>query len=446
MTADDPDRLSRRDLLKLGVVALPAVASEVGPAFALAQSAEPATPPDAQGRPIPTLVAGNTAFAFDLYAALRQDADANIVFSPYSVSQALAMVYAGANGETAAQIAETLAFGLPQPGLHQAFAALTADMVARGNADADSEPVYRGGVLVKQARGLRIANAVWGERTYPFSPAYGALLEQYYGVGLQQTDFKNTPEAARQEINTWVADQTEDRVQDIVPPDGTTPDTRLVLADAIWFSGGWVNPFDPEATEDDEFFLLDGTTVTVPFMFQHDHLNYARGDGFQVVELGYAGSDFAFTAILPDEGRFAAIEAELDADALDAAVKLLEYTEVLVHLPKFAFVFDAGLKPMLQAMGMADAFDPERADFTGMAEGTPPEPLYIDDALHKAFIGVDEEGTEAAAATVVEMVPGAAPPAEAPPEVRFDHPFIFAIRDTNSGTLLFLGRVTNPTV
>jgi serpin B len=220
---------------------------------------------------------------------------------------------------------------------------------------------------------------------------------------------------------------------------------RLLLANAIWFSGGWYNPFDPGATEDGDFFLLDGTTVTVPFMFQHDHLNYARGGGFQAVEFGYTGSDFAFTVILPDEGRFAAVEAGLDANALDAAIEHLEYTEVLVHLPKFAFDYDADLVRPLQAMGMVDAFDPQRADFTGMVEGTPAEPpLVIDGALHKVFISVDEEGTEAAAATAVGMEPGAAPPEPEPPEVRVDRPFLFAIRDTQTGTLLFLGRVMDP--
>jgi serpin B len=383
------------------------------------------------------LVAGNTAFALDLYAAVRLDADGNLIFSPYSISQALAMTYAGAGGETAAQMAATLAFGLPQPALHEAFGALNADLVARGTAEDDPENA-------QTARALRIANALWGEQTYPFDQSYSAQIERYYGAGLQQSDFINAPEETRGDINDWVAEQTEDRIQNIVPEGAITPDTRLVLANAIYFYGGWLNTFMPSATRDGEFFLLDGTTVTVPFMFQRVDLPYARGDGFQVIEFPYAGSGFSFTVILPDEGQFDAFEKGLDADALDAAIGQLAYTEVLVYLPKFEFEYGASLAETLKSMGIADAFDPMRADFTGMVEGTPPAPLFIGDVLHKAFISVDENGTEAAAATVVEGAEGAGPPEEEPPEVHIDRPFIFAIRDTQTGTVLFMGRVTNP--
>ena len=383
------------------------------------------------------LVAGNTAFALDVYAAVRQDGDGNLLVSPYSISQALAMTYAGAGGETAAQLAETLSFTLQQPALHEAFGALNADLIERGTAEDDPN-------AGQTARALRVANALWGEQTYPFSESYNSELEQYYGAGLQASDFVNAPEETRQEINDWVAEQTEDRIQDIVPEGAITPDTRLVLANAIYFYGGWQNTFEPGATEDDEFFLLDGTTVTAPFMFQRVHLPYASGDGFQVVEFPYAGSGLAFTVILPDEGQFDAFEAELDTDTLNAAIGQLASTEVLVYLPKFEFEFSTSLAQTLQTMGMADAFDPARADFTGMVEGTPPEPLFIGDVLHKAFISVDEEGTEAAAATAVIGVTSAAPPEGEPPEVRVDRPFFFAIRDTQTGTLLFVGRVMNP--
>jgi serpin B len=395
----------------------------------------------AQDDGVSELVAGNTAFALDLYAAVRQDAEGNLVFSPYSISQALAMTYAGAGRETAAQMAETLGFGLQPPALHAAFGALNADLVARGNAEAAPDGS-------QTARGLRIANALWGEQTYPFSEAYNAQLEQSYGAGLHQSDFIQAPEETRGQINDWVAEQTEDRIQNIVPEGVITPETRLVLANAIWFSGGWYLPFMPGATSDGEFFLLDGTSVTAPFMFQQEYLRYARGDGFQVIEFPYAGgpsgtSGFAFTVILPDDGQFAAFEEGLDGETLNAAIGQIFSTEVRVYLPKFEFEFGAELGSTLQAMGMADPFDPTRADFSGMVEGTPPAPLWIGDVLHKAHIGVDEHGTEAAAATVV-LMPGAAAPGEEPPEVRMDRPFIFAIRDTRTGTVLFLGRVMNP--
>ncbi|MCC6790523.1 MAG: serpin family protein, partial [Thermomicrobiales bacterium] len=264
------------------------------------------------------LVAGNSAFAFDLYGALIEHADGNLIVSPYSISQALAMTFAGAGGETATQMADTLSFTLPQPSLHDAFGALNTDLVERVYAEDDPD-------VVQTARGLRIANALWGEQTYPFNPKYSALIEQDYGAGLQQTDFMNAPEDARDEINGWVAEQTEDHIQDIVPEDAIGPDTRLVLANAIWFSGGWYLPFDPDATEDGEFTLLDGATVTVPFMFTHSHLSYGRGEGFQAIELDYAGSEFTFTIILPDDGQFETFESTLDAAALDTAIGQLSY-------------------------------------------------------------------------------------------------------------------------
>jgi serpin B len=217
-----------------------------------------------------------------------------------------------------------------------------------------------------------------------------------------------------------------------------------VLANAIYFYGGWASAFSSRATEDGEFFLLDGSTVTVPFMSQWEQFPYARGDGFQAIEFPYAGSGFTFTVILPDEGSFDAFEEGLDAGAFAAAIDHLAPTDVRVSLPKFEFEFGASLAKTLQAMGMTDAFDAMRADFTGMVEGTPPEPLFIGDVLHKAFISLDEEGTEAAAATVIIGEASAAPPETEPIEVRIDRPFLFAIRDTRTGTVLFLGRVMNP--
>lgn len=383
------------------------------------------------------LVTGNTAFALKLYAALRQDADGNMLVSPYSISQALAMTYAGAKGETATQMAEVLSFTVPQPALHEEFSALNADMITRGNAEANEDNT-------ETARALRIANALWGEQTFPFNPDYDAQIEQYYGAGLQPTDFANAPEEARGEINDWVADQTEDRIENIVPEGSITPDTRLVLANAIWFYGGWAETFSEDSTEDGEFFLTDGSTVTVPFMYNWTHLPYAHGNGFQIVEFPYQGSGFTFTVILPDEGTFDTFEENLDPAALNAAIAQLSTTEVRVYLPKFEFEFGTSLAQTLHALGMEDAFNPDRADFTGMVDGTPPAPLYIGDVLHKAFISVDENGTEAAAATVIIMEAGAAPAEEDPIDLRIDRPFLFAIRDTQTGTLLFLGRVTNP--
>jgi serpin B len=414
------------DVLRSGLLCTVVLAVLFGGMIALAQEDD-----------VAVLVEGNTTFAVDLYAAVRQNAIGNLLVSPYSVSQALAMTYAGARGDTAEQMADALSFTLPQPALHEAFSALNAALVARGNAEANPD-------TGETERALRIANGLWGEQTYSFSQAYMDLLTQYYGAGLQMADFINAPEEARQEINDWVAEQTEDRIQNIVPEGAVSSATRLVLANAIYFYGGWLSIFNPNATQDGDFFLLDGTTTTVPLMMQRHSFPYARGEGYQAIEFPYAGSSLTFTVIMPDEGQFEAFEESLDADVLNSVVSQLQFTDTITYLPKFEFEFGASLSDILQTMGMTDAFDPTLADFSGMVEGTPSDPLFISDVLHKAFISVDENGTEAAAATVVMMAMSAAIVEEQPVEVRIDHPFIFAIRDTQTGTLLFVGRVMNP--
>lgn len=394
-------------------------------------------PAGAQQNAVPELVEGNTAFAFDLYGLLAQESQGNLVVSPYSISEALSMTYAGADGQTATQMADALHFTLDQDALPPAFQSLDDGLVSHGTAGANPD-------TGAPARALHIANGLWGEQTFPFDPAFSAQLDQFYGAGLQLTDFRNDPEGSRQQINGWVAEQTEDKIQDIVPADAITPDTRLVLANAIYFYGGWQHTFSESATEDADFHLLDGSTVSVPFMSQTESFSYAQGDGFQVVELPYEGSGFAMTVILPDEGQFETIEAGLDAATLDAALGQLSYTDVDLYLPKFKFDYSAALADSLQALGMTDAFDPNLADFSGMLGADAPEPLVISDVLHKAFIGIDEDGTEAAAATAVIMGAGAAAPPENPLELRIDRPFLFAIRDTQTGAILFLGRVTDP--
>ncbi|MCA9858730.1 MAG: serpin family protein [Thermomicrobiales bacterium] len=382
------------------------------------------------------LVDGNSAFAFDLYAQIQQADDGNVIVSPYSISQALAMTYAGADGETAAQMAAVLHFTLGQDGLPPAFQTLDSDLTTRGTAAADPDRGY-------PPRTLNIANGLWGEQTFPFSADFSAQLADYYGAGLQPTDFIGQPDAARDQINDWIAEQTEDRIEDIVPEGGITQDTRLVLANAIYFYGGWLNTFDESGTADADFHLLDGSTVSTPFMSQQAFFSYLAGDGFQALELPYAGSQFAFTVILPDEGNFDAVEDGLDAVMLESIVRQLGSRELILSMPKFEFDYATSVADTLQAMGMTHAFDPNLADFSGLLDGVSPETLYISDVLHKAFIGVDENGTEAAAATTV-MMAGAAAPVDEPLEVSVDRPFIFLIRDTQSGAILFVGRVMDP--
>ena len=382
------------------------------------------------------LVDGNTAFALDLYGVLGQDGEGNLFVSPYSISQALAMTYAGANGDTATQMADVMHFSLGPDGLPVAFQTLNGDLLTRGTAGADPDRGY-------PPRSLQIANGLWGEQTFPFSTPFSDQLAEYYGAGLQAADFQNDPDGVRDEIDGWVAEHTEDKIQDIVPEGAITEDSRLVLANAIYFYGGWLHTFDEGSTTDGDFHLIDGTTASVPFMGQQAHFSYGTGDGFQVIELPYAGSNFAFTVILPDEGQFDAVEGALDPAALDTALAGLGSRELILTLTKFEFEYSASLADMLKSLGMTDAFDANLANFSGMLDASAPEPLVIGDVLHKAFIRVDEEGTEAAAATTVMMV-GAGAPTDPPLEVSVDRPFIFLIRDTETGAILFIGRVMDP--
>jgi serpin B len=391
----------------------------------------------AQNDPTPQLVEGNTEFALDLYAAIATDNDVNLLVSPYSISQALAMTYAGAEGQTAEQMASTLHFTLDPGALPAAFQTLNSDLVTRGTADASE--------YGDPARALQVANGLWGEQTFPFSPEFSQELAEYYGAPLQPADFKNDPEGVRAAINAWVADHTEGKIDGIVPEGALTPDSRLVLANAIYFYGGWLHTFDESATADDDFRLADGSATSVPFMYQQEELSYADAGNFQIVDLPYQGSGFTFTVILPDEGQFDAVQSGIDAASLDAALAQLSSHKIDLYLPKFEFDFSASLAQTLTAMGMTDAFDPNAADFSGMLGAGAPEPLVISDVLHKAFISVDEEGTEAAAVTAVIMAAGAGAPSEEEPiELRVDRPFIFLIRDSQTDAILFMGRVMDP--
>jgi serpin B len=378
------------------------------------------------------LVAGNYAFAFDLYRQVA--ADNNLIFSPYSISQAFAMALAGAQGDTERQMTDVMRFALPQADLHPAFGALNGDLATR-----EAPPEGEG-----QRLQLNIANALWGQEGFPFRETFLGTASTYYGGGLRLTDFMSAPDQARDDINGWIEEQTEDKIQDMIPEGVIDTMTRLVLVNAIYFNGSWLNPFDEANTQDGPFTLLDGSTVTVPMMFQEESFGYAQGEGLLVVELPYYGGDMAILILLPDEGAFEAVRASLDAAQFEAVRGMLAYPDVRLSMPRFEFETDLDLKTALAAMGMTIPFDPNLADFGGMADLAQIEGnLYISDALHKAYIGVDEAGTEAAAATAILMGVTSAPMGE-PIEVRLDRPFIYAIYDRQTGAILFLGQVTNP--
>ena len=374
------------------------------------------------------LAVGNSAFAFDLYQALRSG-DGNLFYSPYSISLALAMTYAGARSETEQQMADTLHFILDQNRLHPAFNALDLDLAGRGE-----------GASGKDGDGFRlnIVNTLWGQEGYAFLSEFLDTLAENYGAGLRLMDFINAPEASRITINDWVSDQTEGRIEDLLPSGVIDVLTRLVLTNAIYFNAAWAEPFEAEATVDGLFHLLDGSEITVPMMQQTESFGYAEGEGYQAVELPYDGGELSMVILLPEKGGFEAFEASLASERIAEIVGSLAHKQVALAMPKFEFESDFSLKDTLAALGMPIAFSGD-ADFSGM---TGDRDLFIADVIHKAFVSVDEAGTEAAAATAVVMARLSMP--EEPVEVTVDRPFVFMIRDIETNTVLFVGRVVNP--
>jgi serpin B len=386
------------------------------------------TSPDVAVSDWADLVNGNSAFTFDLYQALREE-NGNLFYSPYSISLALAMTYAGARGETEQQMADTLHFILSQDHLHPTFNALDLELARRGE-----------GAEGKDGEGFRlnIVNAIWGQEGYTFLSEFLDVLAENYGAGLRLLDFMEAPEESRVTINDWVSEQTEGRIEDLIPPGLITALTRLVLTNAIYFNAAWQHPFKEDMTDDGTFHLLDGGEVTVPMMRQTESFPYAEGEGYQAVELLYDGRELSMVILLPEAGGFEAFEGLLDAKRVDVILEHLAPSQVALTLPKFEFESGFSLKNTLAAMGMPVAFS-GGADFSGM-DGT--GGLFIADVIHKAFVSVDEAGTEAAAATAVVMMKGAAP--EPSIEVTIDRPFVFLIRDIETGAILFVGRIVNP--
>jgi serpin B len=375
------------------------------------------------------LVEGNSAFAFELYQALKGE-EGNLFYSPYSISLALAMTYAGARNETAEQMADTLHFLLEQDRLHPAFNWLDAELASRDE-----------GAAGKDGEGFRlnIVNAIWGQKDYEFLPDFLDVLAKNYGTGLRILDFITETEKSRLTINDWVSNQTEGRIEDLIPPGAIDALTRFVLTNAIYFNAAWAYPFDEDITADGPFYLLDGGQVIVPMMKQTESFGYTEGKGYQAVELLYDGGELSMVILLPEAGNFEAFEEGLQSQQVDAIINDLQDTRVTLTMPQFEFDSEFRLNDTLAEMGMRDAFSPGDADFSGM---TGNRELYISDVIHKAFVAVDEAGTEAAAATAVIMKRVAVP--KPPVEVTLDHPFIFLIRDIETGAILFVGRVMNP--
>ncbi len=388
-------------------------------------SEQPATPNAAPPADQAEAVSGSNAFAVDLYAQLRSQ-PGNLFFSPESISTAFAMAYAGARGQTAKQMADVFHYSLPPGELHPAMGALLTAMNAPHTG-------YE----------LHVANALWAQQDENFLPSYLHLVQSSYGAGLHKVDFKSSPDTVRAAINQWVEHETNDKIKNLLAPGVLTPATRLVLTNAVYFKGDWLSQFDKKATETGDFHVSSSLTVQAPLMHRTGSgYRYLSGGSFQALELPYKGNDLAMVVLLPNQtDGLAALENSLTAAALsDWLEKLQPASKVELTLPRFTMTQQFELGKTLAAMGMPLAFS-RSADFSAMT-GKPE--FTISAAIHKAFVDVNETGTEAAAATATVMLEMARR-AEPPPIVfRADHPFLFLIRDTKSGSILFLGRVTDP--
>jgi serpin B len=392
-------------------------------------SDDPTRPPDDDDTPEPTpetldlRIERTNDFAMDLYAELSAS-EKNLIVSPHSIVTAFAMAYAGARGVTEREMAQVLHFNYPQAGFHSLVRQLNDVLESRGSS------------VGTEAFRLNIASGAWGRDDAGYLPSYLDTLSVAYGAGLQLLDFGANPEVARLTINQWVSDHTSGLIRDLFPQGSITPATYLALANTIFFRASWLQQFDPRYTRSRAFTRLDGSQVTVPVMSGEGLFTYDDGDGYLALALPYKGEEVSMLVIVPDPGTFKAFEASFSAAQVDSIASRVGPTGIIVSLPKFTFGTAYDLKQTLMAMGMPSAFQPG-ADFSGM-DGTPDGIPWIDWVGHKAFIGVDEYGTLAAAGTGMGFTVGI------PPHFDALRPFLFVIRDHATGTILFLGRVLDP--
>lgn len=369
------------------------------------------------------LAEDNAKFAGRMNKKLSADnSGGNVVFSPHSISIALAMTYAGAAGSTASEIKDALSFDTTN--LHDAFNSLDVTLGSRNIENSD----------VTKALRLDVANSLFADQSFAMKSGFLDTLARNYGAGVKQLDFKAAAEAARTTINDWVEAKTQDKIQDLLQPGTVNASTRLVLVNAVYLKAAWLSPFQKEATANDTFQPASGSATQVPFMSQTSSFFYGSTDDADTVEMSYVGNKLAMTLVLPKEGKFSAVSA--DPEWLPKARTGLESARVQIKLPKFKLEpAGVSLADALKSLGMNKAFS-DAADFSALSE----EPVVIGDVIHKAFIAVDEQGTEAAAATAVIAEATGAP--EEPKVVTFNRPFLFSIVDKDTGAILFMGQVT----
>jgi serpin B len=352
----------------------------------------------------------------------------NLFLSPYSISIAMAMTYAGAAGTTQQEMVAALRLPAAESVVHRSNAALRRQMDP-----ADTGTAYR----------LDVANRLWGQRGYTFLPAFLKTTREFYGSELGSLDFESDPDAARTKINEWIEEQTNGKIEDLLAERTIDRMTTLVLTNAIYFLGTWDATFDSASTRDAPFRLAGGESKSVPMMRQTASFRFAKLDGLSIIELPYKGRDLAMIAILPDSvDGLPSLEAVLSPESLSVWMSSLDNTRVALDLPRFRFTSSFVLNDVLTALGMPSGFNPALADFSRM---TGKRELYISLVAHKAFVDVNEKGTEAAAATATVMA-RVSEMIETPPAFRADHPFIFFIRDARTESILFAGRVADPSV
>lgn len=365
----------------------------------------------------------NNGFAIDIY---RNLGDGNIFFSPYSISSALAMTYVGAKGKTASQMAEALNFNLLGEGLHQGYSGLTHLLNEKSK---------------KGDFNLSVANALWAQKDYIFLDSFLKITKERYGAEINRVDFATQTESARKTINDWVSQKTNEKIKDLIASGMLTTETRLVLVNAIYFLGNWQSQFDEKATVEAPFHVDQKTSVRIPMMHKDSRFKYGETDKAELLELPYKGGDVSLVVILPKRiDGLEDVEKSLSAESLNVWLSNMVSEQVDIALPRFKLTSQFKLDTPLKKLGMVDAFDPTLADFSGM---TGKRDLFISAVIHKAFVDVNERGTEAAAATAVTMMLTAVPDRQK--KFVADHPFIFLIKDNTSGCILFIGRLVNPT-
>jgi len=370
-----------------------------------------------------TVASANSQFASDLYAKLNNNKD-NIFFSPFSISSAMAMVYEGAKGETANEIGSVMHFPQDNALLRNSFASLYSDINAKGKPYA-----------------LSTANALWAEKTHSFLASYKNTIQQYYSGDTTNLDFIGNAEGSRQTINNWVAGKTNNKITNLIGEGSITPLTRLILTNAIYFKGTWESQFDAKDTKPEDFTVSPGNKTKVQMMsMPGEHFDYAENNDLQAIELPYKGGDLSMVILLPKGNNLSSAEKYINPKNFSDLMAKLQYNKVNLYIPKFKLETQYQLADTLLQMGMPTAFS-TNADFSGM-DGQ--KDLFISFVIHKAYIDVDELGTEAAAATGIGMATSAAPVPEKIFVFRADHPFIFAIKENSTGNILFLGNVINP--